>query len=184
MGRQLKHHERKLLKKVDFLDWKQDQGHRDAQVMRMYHVQNRSDYEKYNRICGQIRQLAHRLTQLPAQDKVRMQYQEMLVDKLENLGVFGHNMTPKASDLEKLSVAAFCRRRLPVVMARIHMAPNVSDATKFVEQGHVRVGPQLVTDPAMLITPDMEDFVTWADGSKIRRKIREYKNTVDDYELL
>lgn len=181
MGRQLKHHEKKLLKKVDFHDWKQDQGHRAAQVMRMYHVQNRNDYEKYNKLCGAIRQLAYKMTQLPADDPVRLQHEDMLMEKLDNMGVFGVT-DPKVSDLEKLSVAAFCRRRLPVVMARLHMAPTVTDASKFVEQGHVRVGPNLVTDPAMLITKNMEDYLTWVDGSKIKRRIQEYKNTVDDFE--
>lgn len=39
--RQLKHHEQKLLRKVDFLQWKSDAGHREIAVMRRYHVQNR-----------------------------------------------------------------------------------------------------------------------------------------------
>lgn len=39
--RQLKHHENKLLKKVDFLSWKADAGLREVKVMRRYHVQER-----------------------------------------------------------------------------------------------------------------------------------------------
>src|SRR2546423_8562788 len=45
--RQLKHHEQRLLKHVDFLNYKQDQNHRDLQVIRRYHIQNREDYFKY-----------------------------------------------------------------------------------------------------------------------------------------
>lgn len=45
--RQLKHHEQRLLKRVDFLNYKQDQDHRDLQVIRRYHIQNREDYFKY-----------------------------------------------------------------------------------------------------------------------------------------
>lgn len=45
--RQLKHHERKLLKKVDFLQWKSDDTLHEIKVMRRYHVQNREDYAKY-----------------------------------------------------------------------------------------------------------------------------------------
>lgn len=180
MGRELKHHEKKLLKKVDFDVWKQDNGHREAQVMRMYHIHRRSDYEQYNRLCGSIRQLAHKLATLPSQDPIRIKHEDMLMEKLDNLGVFSQD-DPKVSDLEKVSVAGFCRRRLPVVMARLHMAPTVVDATKFVEQGHVRIGPNLVTDPAMLVSKNMEDFLTWVDGSKIKRKIDEYKQNVDDF---
>lgn len=46
--RQLKHHEQRLLKQVDFLNYKQDQNHRDLQVIRRYHIQNREDYFKYH----------------------------------------------------------------------------------------------------------------------------------------
>ena len=42
-------------------------------------------------------------------------------------------------------------RRLPVVMVRLKMAQNVKEAVKMVEQGHVRVGPDTVTDPAYLV---------------------------------
>ena len=41
------------------------------------------------------------------------------------------------------------------------MAENTRVAVTFVEQGQVRVGPNVVTDPAFLVTRDMEDFVTW-----------------------
>jgi U3 small nucleolar ribonucleoprotein protein IMP3 len=64
------------------------------------------------------------------------------------------------------------------------MAPTVSEATKFVEQGHVRVGPELVTDPAFLVTRNMEDFVTWVDSSKIKRSILKYRNQIDDFDLM
>lgn len=44
------------------------------------------------------------------------------------------------------------RRRLPVVMVRLKMAETLREAVTFVEQGHVRVGPETVTDPAFLVT--------------------------------
>ena len=50
--RELKYHEQKLLKKVDFLNWKKDANIREVAVLRRYHVQNREDYQKYNRIVG------------------------------------------------------------------------------------------------------------------------------------
>ena len=37
--RQLKYHEQKLLKKVNFLQWKSDQNVREIKVLRRYHVQ-------------------------------------------------------------------------------------------------------------------------------------------------
>ncbi|KCV72296.1 hypothetical protein H696_01693 [Fonticula alba] len=44
--RKLKYHEQKLLKKVNFVEWKSDGGHREAAVMRRYHIQDREDYIK------------------------------------------------------------------------------------------------------------------------------------------
>lgn len=52
MGRALKHHESKLLRKVDFITYKQDNDHRDANIRRRYMIQKPEDYHKYNRICG------------------------------------------------------------------------------------------------------------------------------------
>lgn len=68
-------------------------------------------------------------------------------------------------------------------------------AVKFIEQGHVRVGPDTITDPAFLVTRyvyshfgdlsqfltacrHMEDFVTWVDTSKLKRTIMAYNDEV------
>ena len=48
----------------------------------------------------------------------------------------------------------------------------------------IRVGPETITDPAYLVTCNMEDFVTWVDTSKIRRKVLQYNDRLDDYDLL
>lgn len=45
--RKLKFHEQKLLKKVNFLEWKREGGHRETQVMHRYHITGRDDYKKY-----------------------------------------------------------------------------------------------------------------------------------------
>ena len=52
--RTLKYHEQKLLKKVDFLQWKGDDNLREVKIVRRYRIQNREDYHKYNRLCGSI----------------------------------------------------------------------------------------------------------------------------------
>ena len=58
----------------------------------------------------------------------------------------------KLSDVErKVGVSRLARRRLGVVMTRLGMAENVTAAVKFVEQGHVRVGTEVVTDAAFLV---------------------------------
>ena len=82
------------------------------------------------------------------------------------------------------TVSAFCRRRLGVLMVRVRMVEHVSTACRFVEQGHVRVGTEVVTDPAFLVNRGQEDFVTWVDGSKIQRTVLRYREKLDDFDLL
>lgn len=84
----------------------------------------------------------------------------------------------------KISASSFCRRRLPVVMVRNKMSETIKNASQLVEQGHVRIGAEVVKDPAYLITRTMEDFVTWTDSSKIRQHVLEYNDMRDDYELM
>lgn len=44
--RKLKFHEKKLLKKVDFLQWKSDRTARELKVVRQYMISDRQDYVK------------------------------------------------------------------------------------------------------------------------------------------
>ena len=95
------------------------------------------------------------------------------------------SQTSKLSEVErKLSVSRIARRRLGVVMTRLGMADTVQAALKFIEQGHVRVGTEVVTDGAFLVTRGMEDFVTWVDSSKIKRNVLRYRDKLDDFDLL
>ncbi|BBN04114.1 U3 small nucleolar ribonucleoprotein protein IMP3 [Marchantia polymorpha subsp. ruderalis] len=180
--RQLKFHEHKLLKKVNFLEWKKDQSFRETKVMRRYHITGREDYHKYNKMCGMVTKLVNIIKKLDAKDPFRIEMTEQLLDRLYNMGVIP---TKKSLALcDKLSVSSFCRRRLAVVMMRLKFAENMKEATTFIEQGHIRVGPDTITDPAFLVTRNMEDFVTWVDTSKIKRKVAEYNDQLDDYDLL
>ncbi|KAL1632061.1 U3 small nucleolar ribonucleoprotein imp3 [Neofusicoccum ribis] len=185
MVRKLKHHEQKLLRKVDFTTYKSDNNHRDAQVIRRYAIQKPEDYTKYNRLCGSLRSLAHRLSDLDPADPVRLKHERLLLEKLEDMGILSTGTgSRKLSDVERrATVSAFARRRLGVVMTRLRMADTVQAAVRFVEQGHVRVGPDVVTDPAFLVSRNMEDFVTWVDSSKIKRNILKYRDQLDDFDL-
>ncbi|KAF5390451.1 hypothetical protein D9757_005299 [Collybiopsis confluens] len=181
MVRKLKYHEQKLLKKVDFLNWKQDANLREIKVMRRYHIQDRDHYHQYNKLCGSLRSFAHRVSLLPAQDPFRAKMEAQILSKLYDMGVL--NSTAKLSDVDKLTVAAFCRRRLAVFMCMSKMAETVSAAAKFIEQGHVRhiwLRGKFPFPEALR----MEDFVTWVDTSKLKRSIMNYNDELDDYDLL
>lgn len=59
-----------------------------------------------------------------------------------------------------------------------NMSEYIKNASDLIEQGHVRVGTEVVKDPAFLVSRTLEDFVTWVDSSKIRRHVMEYNNMV------
>ena len=64
------------------------------------------------------------------------------------------------------------------------MGQSLKEATTYIEQGHVRVGPNVITDPAYLVSRTFEDYVTWVDSSKIKRTIMKYNDQLDDFDLL
>lgn len=99
------------------------------------------------------------------------------------------------SIVEKVTASCFCRRRLPVIMVKStfflycmnqifgiillgKMAESIKGAIKLIEQGHVRIGPELIKDPALLVTRTLEDFVTWVDSSKIKQHVLDYNGMV------
>ena len=73
------------------------------------------------------------------------------------------------AEVEKINVAVFCRRRLPVIVHKLKMAETVKEAVMYIEQGHIKVGIETVTDPAFHVDRNMEDHVQWVKTSKIRR---------------
>ncbi len=180
--RQLKHHEQKLLRKVSLYQWKGDDSIRVAKILRRYHIQNREDYVAYTRICGQVTKLTNKLRALPPDDAFRIAMTDQLLDKLYDMGILSTTKSLKKAD--EITASAICRRRLSIVMVRMKMAQTLRMAITFVEQGQVRVGPNVVTDPAFLVTRGMEDFVTWVDGSKVRTTVQRYNDKLDDFDML
>jgi U3 small nucleolar ribonucleoprotein protein IMP3 len=180
--RQLKHHEKKLLRKVSLHSWKGEDNLRVAKIMRRYHISNREDYVAYNRICGMVSSLSAKIKTLKSDDAFRIAMTDQLLDKLFNIGVITTKKSLQKAD--EITASSLCRRRLPVVMVRMKMAETMKTAVTFVEQGQVRVGPNVITDPAFMVTRSMEDFVTWVDSSKVRRTVHKYNDKLDDFDLL
>ena len=180
--RKLKHHEEKLLRKVDFLSWGGKHEQTELKLLRRYHIQRREDYHAYNRLCGLVTRLTAKLRQLPPGSKCRIESTELLLDKLFKMGLV--DTASSLAKAEALPAAAFCRRRLPVVMVRLRMSETLREATKLIEQGQVRVGPETVTDAAFLVTRTAEDFVTWVDTGRVRRATAKFNDKLDAFDLL
>jgi U3 small nucleolar ribonucleoprotein protein IMP3 len=49
--------------------------------MRRYHIQDRDDYKKYNRLCGMVTKLTSLLQHLDPTDSDRIQMTDELLDK-------------------------------------------------------------------------------------------------------
>ena len=50
MVRKLKYHEKKLLKKVDFISWDIDNNIHELKIMKKYMIQKREDYTKLDNL--------------------------------------------------------------------------------------------------------------------------------------
>lgn len=108
--------------------------------MRRYHIQDRDDYKQYNRLVGSITSLTATVRQLDATDPTRIELTDALLTKLYDMGIIP--VKKSLAQVEKLSTSAFCRRRLAVVMVKLKMAETLREAVTFIEQGHVRIGPE------------------------------------------
>ena len=179
--RQLRYHEKKLLKKVDFFSWETDNKRTEAAMMRKFMISKREHYSAYLRLSRQVRTVCRKIRDLDPEDPFRIKCTIDLLDRLYNMGIIPTKKNLELAD--KVTASCFCRRRLPVILVKLKMAENIKAATMFVEQGHVRVGTQLILDPAFLVTRHLEDFVTWKETSKIRQHILEYNEERDDFEL-
>lgn len=94
------------------------------------------------------------------------------------------------AELEALSASCFCRRRLATVLVVSHFCETLEQAISVIEGGRktvqndtlpelicsrlfclpdIRLGPDLVTDPAFHVTREMADHIAWAEGSSMKR---------------
>ncbi|XP_037797314.1 U3 small nucleolar ribonucleoprotein protein IMP3-like isoform X1 [Penaeus monodon] len=179
--RALKYSEKKLLKHTDFIKWDVDNNLQEVKIMRKYMIQKREDYTQYNKMSREIRELANKIKDLDPKDPYRVEASGKLMEKLYAMGLI-----PTKWNLQfcnRITASAFCRRRLPCVMVRSRMVQDLRSAITFIEQGHIRVGAEVVKDPAFLVTRNLEDYVTWVKTSAIRRHIKEYNEERDDYDL-
>ncbi|KAH9415429.1 U3 small nucleolar ribonucleoprotein IMP3 [Dermatophagoides pteronyssinus] len=176
MVRKLRFHEKKLLRKVNFIQWEPNNLN-ELRMMRKYGV-DRNEYTKYNKLAAEIRQLAEKLSTLETDDEFRNECSAQLIEKLYSIGLIHTKRLKRCKDI---CVSTFCRRRLPVYMIKSGMFTGPLEvAVKYVKHGHVRIGPNVIQDPAFLVTRNHQDFITWTD--KFRDNIDTYNDKHDDYK--
>jgi U3 small nucleolar ribonucleoprotein protein IMP3 len=55
------------------------------QVMRRYHIQDRDDYKKYNKLCGMITKTVSVIKKLDPQDETRIELTDQLLEKCAHI---------------------------------------------------------------------------------------------------
>ncbi len=69
--RELKYHEKKLLKKTDYFDWKSVSSLKKAGVVRKYRLGSRKDYNFYNQLVGYVTKMVSLIQKLPERDSYK-----------------------------------------------------------------------------------------------------------------
>merc|ERR1712212_219530 len=121
----------------------------------------------------EIRDIVRMIKDLDPNRQHRTDMSAAFLEKMYSIGLIPTKWNLELCD--KITASSFCRRRLPVIMIRSKMAENLKSATQLIEQGHVRVGTDIVKDPAYL--------VTWVDTSAIKKHVMDYKDIRDDFDI-
>jgi U3 small nucleolar ribonucleoprotein protein IMP3 len=122
----------RLLKKTDLYTYKSDQGHRAGEIQRKYGITD-VEYNTYNALCGSLRKMAHKLSQLEPEDPTRRKLESAMLEKLHSIGIIekSREQGGALSQVEHLTVSAICRRRLPIVMVREQKMIQFVDKVSF-----------------------------------------------------
>lgn len=129
-----------------------------------------------------MKKLVSKLKSLDKADDYRIKKTQDLLDKIYEIGLIKSKNS--LLDIDKVGISSFCRRRLAYLLFKNKYCETIKEAITFIEQGQVRVGTQVITEPAFLVTRSLEDHITWTNASKIKRKIAEYNGQVDDYDMM
>ena len=181
MGRKLKYHEQKLLKKTSLLHWKKENNLRVGEVMARFCLRSADEYHRYNRLVGEIQKLTNHLRQMDPDDEIRMDLTRRLVDRVYKLGIIG---SPAFSECADVNVSSVCKRRFSAILVQLKFCEKISEADRYIRQGHFRIGPDVVTDPATLVSRANEDFIAHAHGSKIQEHVKRYNDEIDDFDMM
>jgi len=176
--RRFKYHEKKMLRKVDFMQYQDDLWH-EAYCIPKYNLTDREDYRRYLRLVGLMKSEMSALRVLPPSSKIRIEVTDQMLKKLYDMGLIQERLG--LAEIDKLGVENFCKRRLSAVLVKMRMAGNHKLASEMIEHGHVRVGVTQVRDPAFLVPRALEPFVTWVDSSKIKKHVENFASQGEDY---
>ncbi|KAM9949105.1 hypothetical protein ACTFIY_005554 [Dictyostelium cf. discoideum] len=177
--RKLKYHEEKLLKKTNFKHYRRE-NQKDVENIGRFGLKGKEEYAEYTKLVAQYKHVLKEISDLSDQDPVKQKLLSDLSEKLYNMGVID---LKQPSELVKVNASSFCRRRAVVMLVKKKFAEHLTQAFGLLSHGHVRIGPETIQDPALIITRKSEDLLTWVDNSTMKKKVQEYNGILDDYDL-
>ncbi|WJX74842.1 hypothetical protein P8452_58450 [Trifolium repens] len=157
--RKLKHHEAKLLRKLNFLVWLREGSHRENVIIQRYHLTEGDDYKKYSSMCRMVQKLVSTVKQMDPKDPFQVDMTDKLLEKLYNMGVIPTRQS--ITLCERLTVSSFCRGMFELVQI------------------------QLQIQLSLLLETWKTSLRGWIHpNSKIQRKVLQYNDKLDDYDLM
>jgi len=87
---------------------------------------------------------------LNKEDSYRTKQSEALIEKLYTLGLIKNRSN--LFECDKIGISVFCRRRLSYLLFKNKYCETIKAAVTFIEQGQIRIGTEVVTDPAFLVS--------------------------------
>ena len=87
MVRKLKHHEQKLLRKVDFINWEVDNNLHEVKVMKKFFIQKRAQYTLYNKMSREIRDIVRLIKDLDPKSQHRTDMSAAFLEKMYSIGL-------------------------------------------------------------------------------------------------
>ena len=137
----------------------------------------------YQKVVNQVNETIKEIKAMDSKTHMEFKKQqfEILSQKLYDMGVL--DTLNELETKSRVTVERFCRRRLSYLCQVTHLAENVTLASDYVQHGHIRIGPEIVKDPAFIVSRGLEDFIAWAHGSRIRETVKRYNDEYDDYEI-
>lgn len=187
--RKVNYVEQKLIKKTNFYQWESDGSENWRKyilaTLKKYHLKDQDEFFFYNKMIVNINRT---IKVLQEQKKKKPELKEfcenqllLLAKKLFNMGIIDHE-TELEKPMFKATIDDVCRRRITYVLFQKKFAETVAKGHDYVEQGHIKIGPEIVTNPTFIVTKNLEHFIDWTYGSKIKKNIDSFNGVKDDFE--
>ncbi len=148
--------------------WNKERIDKENQLIKTYGLRRKKEIWK---VESTLRSFRRRARDLAA--KKDKNQEKILLDKLQKLGLL--NKDASLDDVLGLTVERLLDRRLQTFVIKNNLANTPKQARQFIIHGHIAVDGRKTIHPGFIITPNVENKISFYDESKI--KITKPKET-------